>query len=175
MNRIQLIQLDCTELLNQLKNAIQLLPDEYYSRPSAVLDGSSLGMHVRHVLEFFLSFQKGLTTGIIDYDSRERDIRVENERNFALEILNNITENLNYHIEDKTVQVLYQGNQAIPMTSSLSRELTYNLEHCVHHMAILKIGIHTDVSPNLLPSTFGVAASTLKYRENTHVHGKLSA
>jgi len=43
------------------------------------------------------------------------------------------------------------------------RELAYNIEHAIHHMAIIKIGIN-EVSPYiLLPSAFGVASSTIRH------------
>jgi hypothetical protein len=42
----------------------------------------------------------------------------------------------------------------------------YNIEHVVHHMALVKIGIH-EVSPYvILPPDFGVAISTIKYHKN---------
>ena len=44
------------------------------------------------------------------------------------------------------------------------RELAYNLEHTIHHMALIRVGI-AEVSSLSVPENFGVAYSTLKFRE----------
>jgi hypothetical protein len=50
------------------------------------------------------------------------------------------------------------------METSVFRELTYNIEHAVHHMAMIKIGLR-DVAPYVvLPPDFGIAMSTLRHK-----------
>ena len=49
--------------------------------------------------------------------------------------------------------------------SNLDRELVYNIEHAIHHMALIKIGIK-EVAPQLqLPEGFGVANSTIRHKK----------
>jgi len=43
------------------------------------------------------------------------------------------------------------------------REVAYNLEHTIHHMALIKVGIR-EVSDMEIPENFGVASSTIKFR-----------
>ncbi|HEX8061527.1 MAG TPA: hypothetical protein VF473_11360, partial [Cyclobacteriaceae bacterium] len=45
------------------------------------------------------------------------------------------------------------------------RELVYNLEHAVHHMAVIKIAIRSTTLIDI-PVDFGVAAATIKYRSH---------
>jgi hypothetical protein len=49
--------------------------------------------------------------------------------------------------------------------TNYTRELVYNIEHAVHHMAIMKIGIR-EVAPYVtLAPDFGIAASTIRHKE----------
>jgi hypothetical protein len=48
------------------------------------------------------------------------------------------------------------------------RELVYNIEHAVHHMAIMKIGVREIASYIGLSSDFGIAASTIRHKESVH-------
>ena len=56
--------------------------------------------------------------------------------------------------------------ESVKIKSSLERELAYNIEHAIHHMAIIKIAIQT-VFPNVkLAENFGVAYSTVRYQKS---------
>ena len=51
------------------------------------------------------------------------------------------------------------------ISSTVAREVNYNIEHCIHHMALIKIGLKI-IKPSLaLSPSFGVAASTLQHRK----------
>jgi len=54
-------------------------------------------------------------------------------------------------------------NETVAIESNFDRELVYNLEHAIHHMALIRVGINelTDV---IVSEKFGVAPSTIKYR-----------
>jgi len=55
------------------------------------------------------------------------------------------------------------SDKTIFIESNYYREIAYNLEHTIHHMALIRIGI-SEVSSVLLSEDFGVASSTLKHR-----------
>jgi hypothetical protein len=45
--------------------------------------------------------------------------------------------------------------------STLARELLYNLEHAIHHMALIRVGLNLRFKYVLYQDNFGVAYSTL--------------
>jgi hypothetical protein len=45
----------------------------------------------------------------------------------------------------------------------MERELAYNIEHTIHHMAIIKQSIIEHFTYIDLPEYFGVASSTVRY------------
>jgi len=55
----------------------------------------------------------------------------------------------------------------IKIDTTSTRELVYNIEHAVHHMAIMKIGVREIASYIKLDPDFGIAASTIRYKDST--------
>ncbi|HVD97884.1 MAG TPA: hypothetical protein VNB90_06740 [Cytophagaceae bacterium] len=160
-------------VLNQLSEAINLLEHAEYKKPLDILSGSTLGQHVRHVIEFYQCMLKGYETGVINYDLRVRDKMIEESREFALQCIHKIMYDLTIVAQSKTIilEVAYEETTALPTT--FERELVYNIEHAIHHMALLKIGIKEVNAALTLPAEFGVAASTIRHQQ--HVHRNLSA
>jgi uncharacterized damage-inducible protein DinB len=150
-----------TELLYQLIGLLENLSDEQYVRKISLLSKASLGQHTRHVIEFFLELEKGYNTGIVNYDSRERDRVIETKRHFAIETLLYINSGIEKPDKLMTLKTDYESGNSI--STSYHRELLYAMEHTVHHMALLRIGVGI-ISNVVLPENFGVAASTIKYR-----------
>ncbi|MEO8405413.1 MAG: hypothetical protein ABI480_12485 [Chitinophagaceae bacterium] len=154
-----------SNLLLQLEEAISELSDQQYCMPVAVLSDTSIGQHLRHVIEFFDELNKGHQTGQVNYDLRQRDHRIETKRQVAIEKIREIGENLDKPDKDLLLTASFpvNGIPHIQFTSNYNRELLYNLEHTVHHMALIRIGIEA-VSSTILSSHFGVAESTVQYR-----------
>ncbi len=100
---------------------------------------------------------------MVNYDQRKRDIKIETNRVYAISLLRAITAFLEY--EDKPLVLVadFSGEEPCSVKTNFYRELVYNLEHTVHHMALLRIGVK-EVSEIYLPDDFGVAMSTIKYR-----------
>ncbi len=157
----------CNEILLQLLDLVNSIKDEDFSKPSAALSNATVGQHLRHTLEFFICFEQGCQVGVINYDKRNHDKAVETNRNMAaltiariINFVSAMEENtplrleVNYDLEHDDFEVL---------ETTASRELVYNIEHAVHHMAIMKIGIH-EVAPYIsLPHGFVIAASTIRH------------
>jgi hypothetical protein len=152
-------------LLGQLGEMLYKLSDEQYTINLPILSAASLGAHVRHIIEFFQELEHGYLTGYVDYDARLREKAIENQRDYAIEKLHQIVADLKQ--DSKTLQLAYKPNSELPafrVETNYERELVYNLEHAVHHMALLRIGVSA-LSDMELPAGFGVANSTIQYRQ----------
>jgi hypothetical protein len=159
----EMLTLQIKSLLGQLEEMLARLTDEQYSRPIALLSNASIGQHTRHIIEFFVELFLGYDTGTVNYDRRKRDLRIEKSRNYARQIIQAVAVFLDYN--DKTLLLEGDfGEGGVAVTTNFHRELVYNMEHTVHHMALLRIGVNA-VSTMTLPDHFGVALSTLNYRK----------
>ena len=150
----------------QLTASVGQLTDEQYVHQCQTLTGATIGKHVRHVIELFQSLQNGYEHGIVNYDSRKRDSRIENEKQLALSLLNEIRAGLNKKDKDLSLETSYDedSGEVVFIKTNYNREIVYNLEHAIHHMALIRIGIN-EVSSVELPENFGVAPSTIRYRQ----------
>lgn len=150
----------------QLSNSLKELTPEQYTQASQVLDNASIGQHVRHVVELFLCLNNGYETGIVNYEKRKRDYRLETDKVFASEILDTVYATLLKHDKKLLLEAGYDEHteEVLIIESNYYREVVYNLEHTVHHMALIRVGIN-EVSSIQLPDGYGVASSTIKYRK----------
>ncbi|HXA02437.1 MAG TPA: hypothetical protein VNW99_10645 [Cytophagaceae bacterium] len=166
-------------LLSELAEVIKRIDPEDYAKPVSVLSDATIGQHIRHIIEFYDCLIKGAHSGIVNYDLRERDKEIEENKFISLSKLHFISEALLQCDTDKeiilTVSFDLNSAPAENIKTNLGRELVYNIEHVVHHMAIIKIGIRAACSYIQLPPSFGIASSTLKYQQQNNVHSNLSA
>jgi hypothetical protein len=154
-----------SNLLDQIQFVLEGLSNEQYTQKIDVLSKSTIGQHTRHILEFFIELNKGYETGIVDYDKRIRNHAIESDKFFAISVIDEIMNALYKPDHELLLNSIYGSeDDVIQVATNYYRELVYNLEHTVHHMALLRIGVEA-ISSLAIPAEFGVAASTLKYRE----------
>jgi hypothetical protein len=150
----------------QLSHALDQLTDDEYIKPSTILFNATIGQHVRHIIELFQCLEKGYDEAVVNYEKRKRDYRIESDRNFAASLLRKIYRGLSkpnkfisLEAEDYNETV-----ETVVIPSNYYREIAYNLEHTIHHMALIRVGVN-EVSSVVLPDEFGVAYSTIKFRQ----------
>lgn len=151
-----------SNLLKQLENVLMALSDQQYNSPIPLLSNATIGQHIRHIIEFYIELNKGYEAGLVNYDNRKREHIIETCRTTAVDNLHQIIAFLPK--ENKSLAIYADGENLGPVTTNYFRELMYNVEHTVHHMALVRVGILTNTKL-VLPNDFGVASSTLKYRE----------
>jgi uncharacterized damage-inducible protein DinB len=156
-------------ILNQLSEAVNQITEEDFRKPSVALSGSTVGQHLRHTLEFFICLEQGNELGIVNYDKRIHNKAMENDKHIALHTIGQIQDFVTANQRDKALklEVGYEpdSEECVTVETNYLRELTYNIEHAVHHMAIMKIGIREVATYVKLPADFGVAVSTIRYKE----------
>ncbi|MGB8191607.1 MAG: DinB family protein [Chitinophagaceae bacterium] len=150
----------------QLSATLDQLSQEQYVQPSRTLFNATIGQHVRHIIELFQCLENGYDEGLVNYEQRQRDIRIETDKQFASGLLTEVRQGLDRENKDLQLEACYDEHEASPITiaTNFYREVAYNLEHTIHHMALIRVGI-TEVSDIELPEEFGVASSTIKYRQ----------
>ena len=159
---------DAREVLLQGLTLLFDLDDRRYSQVAGAPFNASIGRHYRHVLEHFQSLTRGLQSGEINYDARERNVRLQSEVTFGsiatcdiLRVLKRYTDETLAR-ECKVINSVGYGSVG-PSTfqSNISRELAYCAGHAIHHYAIIRLLCHQiGVS---VPAEFGIAPSTLKH------------
>lgn len=158
------------ENLIQLKELLQIIKEDNYTQKADILSGSSIGQHMRHILEFYLLLVSGSFSGVISYDKRQRDIRIEEEPQFAIETIDKLFQGIDTLDEKLEVKFVgdftHDGSSKNIIPSSVGRELAYCIEHSIHHQAIIKAGLIGLGLKEITIENFGVAYSTIRYREN---------
>jgi|SRR5215467_4275260 len=149
----------------QLTDSIERLSPAQYIQPCESLTNHTIGQHVRHIIELFQCLEIGYILGNVDYEKRKRDVELETNKDSACRLLARILANLDKPNKNLNLSTYYSENStdAVLLTTNYHREIAYNLEHTIHHMALMRIGI-AEISNILLSEDFGVAPSTLKYR-----------
>src|SRR5687768_16082052 len=161
-----LLQKTIQNVFLQLSETLNLMADEQYVHQSKSLFNATIGQHTRHIIEMFLCLETGYEEGVVNYENRKRDIRIETDKGFACSLLLKIYSNLNKLNKQMVLQASYNedSDEIIAFQTNYHTEIAYNLEHTIHHMALIKVGI-SEFSDIQLPEGFGVATSTMKYRK----------
>jgi len=156
------------EILRQGESLLNSLSDENYTRKLPAVFSSTVGGHYRHCLDHFQSLLVGLDADEINYDHRERNPRIEKDREFALAETHRILRafaSISTPFLDRPMnirsKVNYERDTAALIGSTVGRELMYAVAHSIHHYALIAVMCGMLEVP--IPAGFGVAPSTLKY------------
>ena len=156
--------------LLELKSILNQINDSDYSKNLVVLENGTIGRHVRHVLEFYECLFISKSGYTVCYDDRKRNLLLEENVRFASDYVDEIIDQIEQVDINKRLLLKSKYEQAeIIMESSLFREITYNIEHTVHHLAIIRIAISAELKYIDLSSSFGYAESTVQFLKSQQV------
>lgn len=155
-------------ILQQIETVLHQINEEDYCTSLTVLTNNSIGKHVRHVFDLLECLLIRSNNPIISYDNRTRNPEIETSPKIALQKSNQIQDELIRLDLNQTVKLQQKvGNTNHLIETSMQRELLYNIEHAIHHMAIIRIGIEHKFNYIAIPENFGIAYSTIEHRAKT--------
>lgn len=157
-------------LLDQALDLVESLDAGAYcaGAPAAGLAGA--GPHLRHVLDMYGCFLRGLPEGRVDYEDRSRDARVETEPAAgaaALRFTAAQLRALERAALPKSLQVhgdtpLGMERERVWSDSTPERELQFLLNHTLHHFALIAAALR--LHGCAVPAEFGMAPSTIRWQ-----------
>ncbi len=154
-----------SKLFEQIQQVLFQLSETEYTHQNKALLNASIGQHVRHIIELYIELNNGYENGVVNYELRKRSIQIETDRLFASDQLGILAKSLNKVDKLLLLETDYSLNNlsTIQVQTNYFRELIYNLEHTVHHMALIRVAL---LSFNLIKvaDDFGIAISTIKYK-----------
>lgn len=158
--------------LQQGIDLLESLSDKEYSFDDSNYFQSSMGKHMRHILDHYQSLVNGWHNKV-DYDARQRNTKVEYDRNAAIDKCQQLIHQLTTFENSQSSldqNILVKSNEDIDSpgspwsSSSIKRELQFLISHTVHHYALIAfILLVQDVR---VPEYFGVAPSTINYEKS---------
>ena len=160
------------EVLLQGECLLSALSDEQYASRIPEALNASIGAHYRHNLEHFKTMFGAVSEPAIDYDQRARDVRIENERLFALEVTKSFRHTVQFLTASQLertvlarVKTSYVNSGQCSAASTVGREIMYVISHAVHHYALIALICGMRNIP--LPKGFGIAPSTIQYQKQS--------
>jgi hypothetical protein len=149
--------------LSELSDLLSQLSNEDYTCPCHDLSNATIGEHTRHIIEMFQCLENQYETGVINYDDRKRDYRIQTDIAFAKETITVALHQLDKPNKNLLLKQEIDG-ETLLIESNYNRELLYNLEHCIHHQALIKVAVLQN-DAIVINQNFGVARSTIEYRK----------
>lgn len=144
---------------------LENISNEQYADKSVAPYYSSIGNHMRHILDMFNCIFKGYDAQRIDLTERDRNLNVENYTNHGIDYFNYIIDkvkNLKGVNFDQVIDIVDDlGCGCCTVKSTLGSVLAQAQSHAIHHYATIGYIIHS-LEISLSIAGFGVNPTTPK-------------
>jgi hypothetical protein len=88
----------------------------------------------------FQCLENNYYSGIVNYDKKTRNILIQTDTTFAISQI--VAIQILLEKENKKIELQQIiDNEEVRIESNYFRELLYNLEHCIHHQALIKVAV----------------------------------
>ena len=155
-----MIYLHLKDQLAMLGELLEKLTDEQFQTPIEVLSGASIGGHTRHIIEVMNCLVNAPTSGEVNYIHRERNFILEQNKVASKQAIIDAVA-CAFH---KDTQIELIGEDKHRIATNYPREIAYISDHTLHHLALIKVGLHALQCADLVDERFGVASATLNFR-----------
>ena len=149
--------------LNENIALLRQLTNDEFTQKNPELSNATIGEHMRHIIELIGCLLENYDLGIINYDDRKRDLLLQTDKNKAITIIQKYLVAIEKPNKKLSLSYNYFSTSEL-LETNYFRELVYNLEHSIHHQALIKVALHN--LPHIkISNSFGVAPSTLEFRK----------
>lgn len=163
------------QAIDQALAFLQQLSDSQYTSIQSPYVASSIGQHIRHIVDVFFSVTRRIDPCVIDYDVRRRGADIETSKSIAILELNEVRDwmvsfdILPGHSDDDgritiRTEVAVEDTRSVELESSIARELIFASSHAVHHFAL--ISVIAKLQGIKLDDQFGLAPATATFLRN---------
>lgn len=159
-----MIFIQLSQQLQSLSDLLLSLHDEQYNHKIGHLGNASIGGHTRHIIELLQCAVNGYKSGEVDYFNRRRNLDLETNRLLAHATLQQLQNGIKFPDKQlKLFTVKSDDSDYATVTTSYFREIVYNTEHAIHHLALIKVAL-LEMNLNIVDENFGMAYSTIQYK-----------
>ncbi len=156
------------ESIDQMITFIAGLNDAEYQYSAAPWFDSSIGQHLRHIVDLFLALKDRTSPDSINYDIRRRGSPIETIRKTGLVELSDIRQWMSNISEEDikqeisvSTEVALSSQQTETFVSSFGRELCFASSHLTHHLAIM--AVIAKMAGKVVDPTLGLAPATATF------------
>ncbi|MFC4701450.1 DinB family protein [Glaciecola siphonariae] len=157
-----------TAVINQAIVLLDGLSNTEYQKVIKPHFPSSVGAHIRHVIDHFLALINGVEQGHINYNVRHRHNNVEQSVDAGVKALEEISTWLSRIDESLceqsvlvTSEIDVSHTKSATCKSSVERELVFASSHAIHHYALIRI--ICAMQNKSIPEFFGYAPATITH------------
>ena len=148
--------------LNKTNHIISLLNDELLYNSSIPPYMSSIGSHIRHILDFYDCIINRTSESHVDLTLRKRNVLVETKCTEALKYYKGITDklnNVNYNLDEDIYVIDDLGNGKIKIKYTIGALFAQANSHTIHHYAIINY-IMSGLEVDFKDASFGYNPTT---------------